>query len=103
MQNIKRAAKGPREDQLTVASNNAVDGNTLGTLEDPIRDIFAGAGPEETETDTVKGLVDTHMAGTGGSVIRGENITPETEWYNNEHEQLRVVLNRLKDNKLALV
>jgi hypothetical protein len=42
----------------------------------------------------MESFVNAHMTGSRGSVISGENVTPERRWNNNEHEKLGVVLNR---------
>jgi hypothetical protein len=63
MKDVKRAAKGPREEKLTVMSNRTIGSETMRTFEAPISNNFPTMGPKEPKTDTVKGFVDTHVAG----------------------------------------
>jgi hypothetical protein len=46
-------------------------------LEDPRGDIFATVRPEKTETDAMKGFVDTHVASGGRGMVGRKDITAE--------------------------
>jgi hypothetical protein len=50
----------------------------------------------------VKGLIDAHVAGGGGSMVGRENITSKRCGNNNQHEELFIVLNWLEDDQLEV-
>jgi hypothetical protein len=63
MKDVERAAKGPREDELTVMSNGTIGSETVRTFDKaPIGNDFPTMGPKEPKIDAVKGFVDTHVA-----------------------------------------
>ncbi len=61
VQNIERAAKGPRENELAVAGDGAVGSDAVWTLKNPIGNIFTIERPEKPESDTMQSLVNTHI------------------------------------------
>jgi hypothetical protein len=63
IKDVERAAKGLREDKLTVTSNRTIGSETVRTFEAPIGNALPTMGPKELKTDAVKGFVDTHVAG----------------------------------------
>ena len=63
MKDVERAAEGPRENKLTVASNRTIGSEIVRTFEAPIRNDFSTMRPKESKADAVKGFVDTHVAG----------------------------------------
>jgi hypothetical protein len=69
MQDVERAAEGPGEDEFAVARDSAIGGDAVGTLKDPIGDIFAAVRPEEAKANAMESLVNTHVAGRGRSVV----------------------------------
>jgi hypothetical protein len=75
MQDIERAAKGPRKDEFTVAGDGAVGSDAVWTLKNPIGNVFTIEGPEEPESDAMQSLVDTHVPGGRRGMVSRENIT----------------------------
>jgi hypothetical protein len=54
MENIKGTAEGPGKDQLAIASNGAIGGDTVGTLQHPSgNNVLAAKRPEETKTNAL--------------------------------------------------
>jgi hypothetical protein len=74
MQNVEWTAKWPRKDELTVASNGTIGGDTVRALKDPGSDVFSTERPEKAEADAVKGFINTHMAGRRRSVVGREDV-----------------------------
>ena len=74
MENVERTEKRPRKDKLAVEGHGAINGKAMRATENPIGDVTAAVGQEESKTDAVKCFVDAHMAGSGGGVICRENV-----------------------------
>jgi hypothetical protein len=102
MKDVERAAEGPRENKLTVASNRTIGSETVRTFEAPIRNDFSTMRPKESKADAVKGFVDTHVAGWRGGVVGRENVAAERNRNNDKHQHFGVVLNGLEDNQFTL-
>jgi hypothetical protein len=83
MEDVKGATEGPRENELTVASDSAIGGDTVRALENPVGNILATLRPEEAKTNAMKSLVDAHVAGGGGSMVSGEDVATKGERDNN--------------------
>jgi hypothetical protein len=77
MENIKGAAEGPRENEFAVASDGAVGSDAVRALQYPGSDILATVGPEESETNTMQGFVDTHVPSRRRGMIGGEDVATE--------------------------
>ena len=75
VQNIVRAAKWPRENELAVAGDGAVRSDAVRALKNPLGDVFADEMPEEPESDAMQSLINTHMAGRRGGVVSREDVT----------------------------
>jgi hypothetical protein len=75
MKNIKRTAKGPRENELAVARSIAIGRDAMRALKNPISDVFVTEGPEEPEPNVMKSLVDTHVTGGRRSMISREDVS----------------------------
>ena len=102
MENVKRAAERPREDELAVASDSAVGSDAMRTLENPISNVLATEGPEEPKTNAMESLVNAHVTSGRGSVVSGKDVTAEGQRHNDKHQKLFVVLNGLEDNQFAI-
>ena len=102
MQDIKRAAEGPRKDKLAVSGDGAVSSGAMGTLKNPVGNVFAGTWPEEAQPNSVQGLVDTYVAGGRRSMVGREDVTSKRQRNDDKHEEFLIVLNRLEDYKLAV-
>jgi hypothetical protein len=102
MEDVEGAAEGPGEDELAVAGDGAVGGDAVRALKDPIGNIFATERPKEAETDAMQSLVDTHVTSRGRGMVSREDVTTERRRDDDEHEHFLVVLNRLKNNELAV-
>jgi hypothetical protein len=102
VKDVERAAKWPGKDELTVAGDSAIGGDAVRALKDPIGDVFAAVGPKESEADAVQGFVDTHVASRGRCVVSGEDVATKRQWNYDKHQHFLVVLDGLKDNKLAI-
>jgi hypothetical protein len=72
MDDIKRAAKGPRENEFAIAGNGSIGYNAVGTAKNPISNVFVAMQPEESETDAQKGFVDAHVAMVSQKYIASE-------------------------------
>jgi hypothetical protein len=83
MQDVERAAEGPGKDELTVASDSAIGGDTVRALENPVGNILATLRPEEAKTNAMESLVDAHVAGGRGSMVSGEDVATKGERDNN--------------------
>jgi hypothetical protein len=70
MQYVEGAAKRPREDKFTVARDGAVGSKAVRALENPIGNIFTVVRPKEAETNAVERLVDAHVSGSWGGMVR---------------------------------
>jgi hypothetical protein len=102
MKDVERAAEGPREDNLAVASNRTIGSETVRTFEAPISNDFPTMGPKEPKADVVKGFVDTHVAGGRSGMVGRENVATERNRNNDKHEHFGVVLNGLENNQFTL-
>ena len=102
VQNIERAAKWPRENELAVAGDGAVRSDAVRALKNPLGDVFADERPEEPESDAMQSLINTHMAGRRRGVVSREDVTTKRQRYNDEHQHFLVVLDWLKDNEFAV-
>jgi hypothetical protein len=71
-------------------------------FEAPIGNDFVTVGPKEPEADAVKGFVDTYVTSRRGSVISREDVMPERNRDNDEHQHFGVVLYWLKDDQFTL-
>jgi hypothetical protein len=70
-------------------------------LEDPICDVLAAVRPEEAKTDTMQSFVDAHVASGWGGMVGREDVATKRERDNNQHQQFRIVLDRLKNGQFA--
>ena len=102
MEDIKRAAEGPRKDKLAISGDSAVSSDAMRTLKNPVGDVLAGTWPEEAQPNSVQGLVDAHVAGGRRSMVGREDVTSKRQRNDDEHEEFLVVLNRLEDDELAV-
>jgi hypothetical protein len=53
VEDVERAAKGPREDEFTVASDGSVGSDAMRALKDPRSDILATVRPKEAEANAM--------------------------------------------------
>jgi hypothetical protein len=102
MEDVKGATEGPRENELTVASDSAIGGDAMGTLKNPAGDVLATQRPEEAKANAMKSLVDTHVASRRRSVVSWKDVTTKGKRDDDQHEHLLVVLNGLKNDKFAI-
>jgi hypothetical protein len=102
MQDVKWSTAGPREAQLAVAGDSAVDCKAVQALQHPIGNVTTAVWPKEAESDAVKGFIDTHVACSGCSMVCGESVMTKWGRDNNQHEELFVVLNRLEHNQFVV-
>jgi hypothetical protein len=102
VEDVEQAAKWPREYQLAVATDGAIDSNAVRALKNPICNIFPVGGPEEAESDAMEHFVYAHMAGNGRCVVSREDGASEQSGDNNEHKEFLVVLNALKDDEAVI-
>jgi hypothetical protein len=100
MENVEGTAEGPGEDELTVASDGAVQGNAMRALKHPVGNVFAILRPKELETDAVKGFVDAHVPSGRRGVISGKHVAAKRKRDDNPHYHFLVVLHRLKTTSL---
>jgi hypothetical protein len=85
VKDVKRTAQGPREDQLAVLGDGAVDGYAVRACKNPIGDCFPAVRPREPETDTMQSFVDAHMPRDSGSMVGGEGIATKRGRNNKQH------------------
>ncbi len=86
MENVKRAAERPREDELAVASDSAVGSDAMRTLENPISNVLATEGPEEPKTNAMESLVNAHVTSGRRSVVSGKDCATKRARDDDEHE-----------------
>ena len=85
MEDVEGATERPGKDEFAVAGDGPVSSNAMWALETPVGDILATVGPKEAETNAMECFVDTHMSGSRGGVICGEDIAMKGRWDDDEH------------------
>jgi hypothetical protein len=77
VKDVERGADRPRKVEFAVAADGAVGEDAVGTLLDPINDVFSHFWPEEAEAEAVQGFVLFGMPGGRGSMVSGEDGVAE--------------------------
>ena len=73
VQDIKGSTDGPREGQLAAFADGVSGEYAASTFFAPCMYVGGDTRPEESLSDTMKGLVRAEVAGAGGGVVGSEN------------------------------
>ena len=102
MKDVKRAADGPREQKLAVATDSVFSKDAVGALPNPIQDVGAEFWPEEAEADAMQSLVFFRVSSSWGGMVSGEDVTAKWKRNNDEQESAAVGRNILTEGEAAV-
>ena len=81
---MKGSTDGPREGQLAAFADGVSGEYAASTFFAPCMYVGGDTRPEESLSDTMKGLVRAEVAGAGGGVVGSENGASQAVGDNNE-------------------
>jgi hypothetical protein len=102
MKDVKRAADGPRKQQLAVATDSVVGKDAMGALLNPSDDVGAELWPEKAKADAMQSLIFFHVCSGGRGVVGGKDVATERDRNNDEQESTTVGRNVLTEGKTAV-
>jgi hypothetical protein len=102
MKDVKRAADGPREQELAVEADSVVSKDAVGALLNPSDDVGAELWPEEVKADAMQSLVFFRVCRGGRGMVSGEDVAAKLFRNNNEQESTTVGRNVLTEGEAAV-
>ena len=102
MQDKHGRGDGPAEDNFAVSTDALVGEDAMSAFLDPVDDILATAGPEETHTDAKEGFAYAEMTTDRAAMENIEDETAQRRGYDDE-EKRSTGLEALADDETTVM